>query len=70
MQMQSRRDCKRDARLDALLDLLYADIGRYEDQVPGPARVLRTFALFDTPWSLNLYGCHTLAGRRCSFAYL
>ena len=35
MAMQSRRDCKRDARLDRLLGILYADIGAYEDQVRG-----------------------------------
>ena len=31
--MQSRRDCKHDARMDRLLRVLYGDIQEYEEQV-------------------------------------
>ncbi len=33
VQMQSRRDCKRDARFDRLLKLLYTNLRSYEAQV-------------------------------------
>ncbi len=33
MQMQSRRDCKRDSRFDRLLQQLYGDLQGFEAQV-------------------------------------
>ena len=42
MQMQSRRDCKRDSRFDRLMQQLYGDLQGFEAQVePTPGRLLK-----------------------------